>query len=348
MYRKEKNKRTEISELGEFGLIKHLSENIEIYNKSTIKGIGDDAAVISCGTDEILVSTDILTEGVHFDLAYTPLKHLGYKAAAVNISDIAAMNGVAEQITVSIALSNRVSLEAIDEIYEGIKLACKKYQVDFVGGDTSASAAGLFISITVIGRAKKESITYRSGAGVNDIVLVSGDLGAAYMGLLLLEREKMVYKSNPDMQPELTGYDYILQRILKPEPRTDIVKRLKEAGVVPTSMIDISDGLASDIIHICQESGKGCALYEEKFPIHPLTISMGEEFKINAVTAALSGGEDYELLFTVSPKDFEKLKNISGITPIGHITESGINIITRNGGTIPVKAQGWDAFLKNK
>ena len=266
MYRKTNTKRTELSELGEFGLIKHLTQDIAITNSSTLKSVGDDAAVISNEGDEILVSTDLLIEGVHFDLSYCPLRHLGYKAAVVNFSDIAAMNGTPEQITVSIALSNRFSLEAIEEFYDGIKLACEKYKVDLVGGDTSTSFSGLFISITVIGRAKKEDITYRNGAGVNDLVFISGDLGAAYMGLMVLKREKEVYRANPEIQPELTGHDYILERQLKPEARTDIVKLLKECNVKPTSMIDISDGLASEIIHICQDSDKGCSLYEDENP----------------------------------------------------------------------------------
>lgn len=348
MYRKQSSKRTEISELGEFGLIKCIAEKVELKNLSTLKGIGDDAAVISKEGGEIIVSTDLLIEGIHFDLSYTPLKHLGYKAAAVNFSDIAAMNGIPEQITVSIALSNRISLEAVVELYDGIRVACKNYNVDLVGGDTSSSPAGLFISVTVIGRADMKEITYRNGAQLNDVIFVSGDLGAAYMGLLLLEREKHVFKANPDMQPELSGYDYILQRQLKPEPRTDIIIKLKEADVKPTSMIDISDGLASDIIHICEASGKGCALYEEKIPIDPDTVSMADEFKIDPTTAALNGGEDYELLFTIAQSDFEKMKNIQGITPVGHIMEGGANLVTRGGSLVPLTAQGWDAFIRNK
>ncbi len=350
MYRKTNTKRTELSELGEFGLIKHLTQDIAITNSSTLKSVGDDAAVISNEGDEILVSTDLLIEGVHFDLSYCPLRHLGYKAAVVNFSDIAAMNGTPEQITVSIALSNRFSLEAIEEFYDGIKLACEKYKVDLVGGDTSTSFSGLFISITVIGRAKKEDITYRNGAGVNDLVFISGDLGAAYMGLMVLKREKEVYRANPEIQPELTGHDYILERQLKPEARTDIVKLLKECNVKPTSMIDISDGLASEIIHICQDSDKGCSLYEDKIPIDTSTISMVEEFGIDPTIAALSGGEDYELLFTISQNDYEKVKDIKEITAIGHITDAaaGINLISRSGTAVPITAQGWDAFLKNK
>jgi len=350
MYRKTSNKRTELSELGEFGLIKHLTADCVISKSSTLKGIGDDAAVIGSDGGEFLVSTDLLLEGVHFDLSYVPLKHLGYKAAVVNFSDIVAMNGVPEQITVSIALSNRFPLEAIDEFYEGIKMACKKYNVDLVGGDTSSSVAGLFISITVIGRANKEDITYRSGANVNDLVFVSGDLGAAYIGLLLLKREKQVFLANPEIQPELSGHDYILERQLKPEARTDIVKILKDCGVRPTSMIDISDGLASEILHICDASEKGCSIYEEKIPIDAATIVMAGEFKLDPTIAALSGGEDYELLFTIKQEDYEKLKNITEITPIGHITEAsaGVNLISRGGTMVPITAQGWDAFMKSK
>jgi thiamine-monophosphate kinase len=350
MYRKTNTKRTELSELGEFGLIKHLTQEIKINNNSTLKGVGDDAAVISHEGGEILVSTDLLIEGIHFDLSYCPLRHLGYKAAVINFSDIAAMNGIPQQITVSIALSNRFSLEAIEEFYEGIKLACEKYKVDLVGGDTSTSLSGLFISITVIGRANKEDITYRNGAGVNDLVFVTGDLGAAYMGLMLLKREKEVYKANPEIQPELSGHDYILERQLKPEARLDIINLLKERNIKPTSMIDISDGLASEIIHICEDSNKGCNLYEDKIPIDPSTVSMAEELNIDPTIAALSGGEDYELLFTISQNDFEKIKVIKGITPVGHITEAsaGINLISRSGTSVPLTAQGWDAFLKNK
>jgi thiamine-monophosphate kinase len=350
MQEKKNITRTELSELGEFGLIKHLTEGIEIKNKSTIEGIGDDAAVISSKDGEILISTDLLIEGVHFDLTYTPLKHLGYKAAVINFSDIAAMNAVPEQITVSIAISNRFSLEAVEELYEGIKLACRKYKVDMVGGDTSSSVSGLFISITVIGRAKKEDITYRKGAKVNDLVFVSGDLGAAYMGLILLEREKKVFKANPNAQPELAGHDYILERQLKPEARTDIIKLLKELNIKPTSMIDISDGLASEILHICDASGMGCAIYEDKIPIDPATLSMAGEFNIEPVIAALSGGEDYELLFTIDQKDFEKIKDIKTISVIGHITEanSGANLVGRDSALIPITAQGWDAFIQKK
>ena len=350
MYRNKNISKTELSQLGEFGLIKHLTKDFKVVKPSTLKGVGDDAAVISSDAGEILLSTDLLIEGTHFDLAYVPLKHLGYKAAVVNFSDIAAMNGTPEQITVSIALSNRFPLEAIEELYEGIQLACDKYKVDIVGGDTSTSKAGLFISITVIGRAKKEEIVYRNGANLNDLVYVSGDLGAAYMGLLLLEREKMVFQASPEIQPELTGHDYILERQLKPEARTDIIKTLKELGIKPTSMIDISDGLASEMLHICDSSGKGCMIYEDKIPVDITTAAMAEEMNIDPTTAALSGGEDYELLMTIKQEDFDKIKNIDGLTPIGHITdaESGVILSARGGAFVPLTAQGWDAFLKNK
>jgi len=350
VYRNKNIKKTELAELGEFGLIKHLTRDFKIVNPSTLKSIGDDAAVISNESGEILLSTDLLIEGVHFDLAYVPLKHLGYKAAVVNFSDIAAMNGTPEQITVSIALSNRFPLEAIEELYEGIQLASDKYKVDIVGGDTSTSNSGLFISITVVGRANKEDITYRDGANLNELVYVSGDLGAAYMGLLLLKREKLVFQANPEVQPELTGHDYILERQLKPEARTDIVEALKVHGIKPTSMIDISDGLASEILHICDSSGKGCMIYEDKIPIDITTSAMAEEMNIDPTTAALNGGEDYELLLTIKQQDYEKIKNIPGLTPIGHITEAedGVNLIARGGALVPLTAQGWDAFLKNK
>jgi len=350
MYRNKNTNRTELSELGEFGLIKRLTKDFEIIKPTTLKSVGDDAAVISKEGGEILLSTDLLIEGVHFDLSYVPLKHLGYKAAVVNFSDIAAMNGTPEQITVSIAMSNRFPLEAIEELYDGIKLACTKYKVDIVGGDTSTSNSGLFISVTVVGRANQEDITYRNGAKVNDLVYVSGDLGAAYMGLMLLKREKLVFQANPEIQPELTGNDYILERQLKPEARTDIIQLLKEHGIKPTSMIDISDGLASEILHICDVSNTGCAIYEDKIPIDPTTVAMAEELNMDPTTAALNGGEDYELLLTISQQDYDKIKGIEGLTPIGHITDAsaGVNLISRSGTSVPITAQGWDAFLKGK
>jgi len=294
------DKRSEISQLGEFGLIDHISEKFSPKNTNSVKGIGDDAAVISAGDDCILISTDMLVEGIHFDLAYTPIQHLGYKAVAVNVSDIAAMNGVAEQITVSIALSNRFSIEAVDALYAGINSACENYKVDLVGGDTTSSVSGLIISITALGRAKKENITYRSGAKVNDIICVTGDLGAAFMGLQVLEREKQVYISDPNMQPNIEKYEYLVGRQLRPEARTDIVFDLREAGVQPSSMIDISDGLASELFHIAKNSGVGIRIYDDKIPIDNVAFETAVEFNLDPLTCALNGGEDYELLFTIS------------------------------------------------
>jgi len=296
-----------------------------------------------------LVSTDLLVEGVHFDLSYTPLKHLGYKAAIVNFSDIYAMNGIPEQITVSLAISNRFSLEAIDEIYDGIKLACETYQVDLVGGDTTSSLSGLFLSITVIGSAAKDDVVYRNAASDHELICVSGDLGAAYMGLLILEREKKVFEVNPDMQPDLQGMDYILERQLKPEARNDIKKMLNGISVKPTSMIDISDGLASDLMHICKGSDLGCQIYTDKLPIDAVTINVAAEFKIDPHTAVMNGGEDYELLFTIHPDDYEKIKDINGISVIGHMTEpaAGMNLLTPDGKSIPIQAQGWDGLKEN-
>lgn len=349
MFEDRTKKRTELGELGEFGLIDLLSKRFHIKNNSTIKAVGDDAAVMEYGNKQTLISTDLLVEGIHFDLSYCPLKHLGYKAAVVNFSDIAAMNGNPRQLLVGLAVSNRFSVEALEELYDGIKLACDKYNVDLVGGDTTSSTSGLFISMTITGDADKAETTYRNGAKEGDLLCVSGNLGAAYMGLLLLEREKQVYKANPQMQPELDGYDYILQRQLKPEARVDIVKLLKENDIKPTSMIDISDGLASEILHICKQSETGCNLYEEKIPIDTETALLAEEFKIVPVVTALNGGEDYELLFTVPQSDYEKIKNLTDISVIGYITDknSGANLITPQGTAIPLKAQGWDA-LKNE
>ncbi len=342
----DKTETTPISQLGEFGLIDRLTENITLLNESTVKGIGDDAAVIDNKDFHTLISKDLLVEGIHFDIMYTPLKHLGYKAAVVNFSDIYAMNGTPRQLLAGIALSSRFPLEAIEEIYEGLRMACEKYQVDLVGGDTTSSRAGLFISITVVGQAKKEGITYRSGASVNDLICVSGDLGAAYMGLLLLEREKAVFKANPDMQPDLKGNDYILERQLKPEARRDIVEKLAEAGIKPTSMIDISDGLASELLHLSKASKLGCRIYEVKIPMHPETLRIAEEFKIVPAVAALNGGEDYELLFTISQADYEKMGQIPGIAVIGHTTDQQNEtvMITNDNQIIPLKAQGWDGL----
>lgn len=343
------SKRSELSELGEFGLIDVLTKNISLKNKSSHYGIGDDAAVIGEGESVSLVSTDLLVEGVHFDLSYTPLKHLGYKAAVVNFSDIYAMNGTPEQITVGLAVSNRFSLEALEEIYEGIMLACEAYNVDLVGGDTTSSLSGLFLSLTVIGTAKKSDVIYRNTAHENDLICVSGDLGGAYMGLLILEREKQVFKVNPDMQPDLEGLDYILERQLKPEARNDIGKMLQGIGVKPTSMIDVSDGLASDIMHICKGSKLGCTIYTDKLPIDPTTINVAAEFQIDPHTAVMNGGEDYELLFTVKQTDFEKIKDINGISIIGHMNEeaAGMSLATPDGKLVDIKAQGWDG-LKDK
>ncbi len=340
--------RTEIAALGEFGLIDVLTENIKLVNKSSVKGVGDDAAVIDYGNKKTLVSTDLLVENVHFDMIYTPLIHLGYKAAVVNFSDIAAMNALPRQILVGLAVSNRFSVEALEEIYKGIYLACEKYDVDLVGGDTTSSTSGLFISITVTGEAEEKDIVYRKGANQNDLICVTGDLGAAYVGLQVLEREKLVYKADPTMQPDFAGHDYILERQLKPEARTDIVKILKTKNVKPTAMIDLSDGLASDLMHICRQSEVGCSIYEDKLPIDPTTYNTAIEFNLDPVTCSLNGGEDYELLFTIKQSDYEKLKDVKEITFIGNITDksTGYNLITKINTQIPLKAQGWDSLLK--
>jgi len=340
-------KRTEISEIGEFGLIDLLSRDAKIVNPGSIKGIGDDAAVIDAGGDNYLVTTtDMLTEGIHFDLSYSPLRHLGYKAAVVNISDVAAMNAIPRQILVSIGLSNRFSVEAVQEIYEGIRLACENYKVDLVGGDTTSSASGLIISVTAIGEVPKNKIAYRSGAKVNDIVCVTGDLGGAYMGLQVLEREKQVFLQNKEMKPELDKYDYIVGRQLKPEARTDVVHEFVDLGLVPTSMIDISDGLASELFHICKQSNAGVQIFEDKLPIDMQTYNTAEEFRIDPTTCVLNGGEDYELLFTISQNDFEKVKNHPDIHFIGyvHSKEKGINLVTKHENIVPLKAQGWKHF----
>ncbi|RCH54723.1 thiamine-phosphate kinase [Mucilaginibacter hurinus] len=337
---------TNIEQLGEFGLIKHLTKNIKLGQPSTIKGVGDDAAVLDHSGKKLLVSTDMLLEGIHFDLAYTPLKHLGYKAIQVNLSDIYAMNGIATQVTVSLGLSSKFPLEAIEELYEGIYIACDKYNVDIVGGDTSASKQGLVISVTSIGYAEEHDIVYRNTAEEDDLVCVSGDLGGAYIGLQLLEREKQVYLENPKIQPDLEGKDYIVERQLKPEARKDIVELLKDIGVKPTAMIDVSDGLASEILHICKQSDKGCNIYEEKIPLDPMTFETAREFHLDPTICALSGGEDYELLFTVKQADYDKIKFKMDFTIIGHITDAaaGCNLITKQGNVHPLKAQGWNAF----
>jgi thiamine-monophosphate kinase len=338
--------RTEVSRLGEFALIDHLTEHITLHHSGTKQGVGDDAAVIDPGGKLLLLSTDMLVEGIHFDLAYVPLRHLGYKAAVANFSDIAAMNGVPKQLTVSMAVSNRFSVEALDELYSGIRLACERYQVDLVGGDTSSSVQGLFLSLTVTGVASPEEITYRRGARQGDMVCVTGDLGSAYIGLLILEREKKAFLAGSGAQPELQGYEYVLERQLKPEARTDLHKVFKGAGIVPTSMIDISDGLSSEILHLCKHSGLGCRLYEEKIPIDPRTRELSMEFKIIPSIAALSGGEDYELLFTVGEREYEAIKDIGGITAIGYMTapSEGTFLITPDGKKVELTAQGWNSW----
>ncbi len=335
---------TPISELGEFGLIDRITEKFKNKNKSTLKGVGDDAAVLEYGDKQIVVTTDLLTEGVHFNLMYVPLKHLGYKSVVVNLSDVAAMNATPTQITVSIAISSKFSVEAIEELYEGINLACEKYGVDLIGGDTTSSLTGLTISITAIGTVISGESVYRGGARKNDLICVTGDLGGAYMGLHLLERENEVFKGNSNIQPKLSGYDYILARQLKPEARTDMKLKFSELGIKPTSMIDISDGLSSEIKHICKNSGVGAKIYEDKIPMDNETRKMGEELNINPIVAALNGGEDYELLFTVSLEDRDKVKNHPDITVIGHIVDvaEGVNLVTSGGSEIEITAQGWN------
>jgi thiamine-monophosphate kinase len=340
--------RTEISTLGEFGLIRHLTEKIELKNPSTVKGVGDDAAVLDYKNKQVLVTTDLLLEGVHFDLVYVPLKHLGYKSAIVNFSDIYAMNGKPKQITVSIGLSKRFCVEDLEELYAGIRLACEEHGVDLVGGDTSASLTGLAISITCLGEGEKGKVVYRNGAKENDLICVSGNLGAAYMGLQLLEREKVVFagKDKEEVQPDFDGKEYILQRQLRPEARKDIIERLAEKGVVPTAMMDISDGLSSELMHICTQSKIGCRVYEDKIPIDYQTAMMAEEFNMNLVTAALNGGEDYELLFTVPLEFYDLMDNMEDVKIIGHICKEdmGYCLVTRDGQEFPLKAQGWNSL----
>jgi len=338
--------RTEIAQYGEFGLIKHLTEKFELKNESTLKGVGDDAAVLDYKEKQILVTTDLLLEGVHFDLVYVPLKHLGYKAAVVNFSDIYAMNGQPKQITVSLGISKRFSVEDLEQLYAGIELACKTYGVDLIGGDTSASLTGLTISITCLGEAEKDKIVYRNGAKANDLICVTGDLGSAYMGLQLLEREKIVFATNSEVQPDFDGKDYILQRQLKPEARKDVIAGLAEKGIVPTSMMDISDGLSSELIHICTQSNVGCRVFEDKIPINYQAVVMAEELNMSIVTAALNGGEDYELLFTARIEDYEKILTLENVGIVGHITkaELGLNLVGREGEEIPLKAQGWNSL----
>lgn len=338
--------RTSLGQLGEFGLIDHLTQNFKIVQPSTLKGIGDDAAVLDFGTKKAVVSTDLLIEGVHFDLAYMPLKHLGYKAVVVNLSDICAMNAKPTQITVSVAVSNRFPLEALEELFEGITLAANQYKVDVIGGDTTSSQKGLIISITAIGEADSEEIVYRDGAGETDLLVVTGDVGSAYMGLKVLEREKQVFLVNPNSQPDLDLYAYLVERQLKPEARTDVRTLFHALELKPTSMIDISDGLSSEIIHLCKSSKVGCNLYEDKLPIDPQLISVCEEFTIDSTTVAINGGEDYELLFTIKMEDFDKIKANPHFTIIGHMTQEseGIHLITRANTKIELRARGWNAL----
>lgn len=345
------SKEREISEVGEFGLIDLLTKDFPLRNESSRKGVGDDAAVLSYGDKEVLVTTDLLLEGIHFDLRYVPLKHLGYKAVIVNFSDIYAMMGTPKQIVVSLGVSSRFTVDHIEELYSGIRLACDLYGVDLVGGDTSASVTGLVISVTCIGEGKKDEIVYRDGAKPNDLICVSGDLGAAYMGLQLLERENRVAaerKTQEPFQPDFAGKEYILERQLKPEARKDIVQMLKDKGIHPTSMMDVSDGLSSELLHICKASGVGCRVYEDRIPIDYQTACMAEEFNMNMVTAAMNGGEDYELLFTVPLTDNEKVEKLDGVKVIGYVTDKdlGAAMITRDGQEMPIRAQGWNAFTK--
>jgi len=341
---KKEKQQTNISELGEFGLIDRLTEQIQLKNKSTVNGVGDDAAILDYSNRQVVVTTDLLTEGIHFNLMYVPLKHLGYKAVVVNLSDIYAMNATPKQITVSLAISGKFSVEAVEELYSGIFMACEKYGVDLIGGDTTSSLTGLTISITALGEVEKDKVVFRSGAKLNDLLCVTGDLGGAYMGLQLLERENEVFKVNQNIQPQLEGYDYILERQLKPEARADIIEAFQKLGIKPTSMIDISDGLSSEIMHLCKHSKVGCNLYEDKIPMDMQTKQMAEELSINPLVAALNGGEDYELLFTISLNDYEKIKNDPDFTIIGHMIgeEEGANLITGSGAAIPLQAQGWN------
>ena len=351
MFENKNQELTPISTLGEFGLIKHLTQFFSVENTSTELGVGDDAAIINAEGKKVLVSTDMFTEGVHFNLGYTPLKHLGYKVVVAGISDIAAMNAVPTQIMISVAVSNRFPVEALEEIYAGVQLACRRYKVDLVGGDTTSSQTGLVINVTAVGLESSENIINRNGVKPNDLLVVTGDLGGAYMGLQILEREHSVYLKNPNMQPEMEGYDYILERQLKPEARTDIKGILEELGVKPTSMIDVSDGLASEVLHLSDRSKVGFRIYEEKIPMDELTISTADEFNLNPVMTALNGGEDYELLFTISQSDFDKIKNNPDFTIIGYAVEEeqGNYLVLRGSNELAeLTAQGWDAYLKSK
>lgn len=346
----QKESRTEIGEIGEFGLIERLKNKFALKQSSSIVGIGDDAAVIDAGDYFQLVSTDMLIEGVHFDLSYMPLKHLGYKAVSVNVSDIAAMNGIPKQITVSLGLSNRFSVEAVEALYEGIQFACDDYNVDLVGGDTSSSPSGLVLSVSAIGTVDKKKVVYRKNAEVNDIICVTGDLGAAYLGLQVLEREKSVFAANPEMQPEIEKYDDIVKKQLKPSARMDVIHELNDLGLVPTAMIDISDGLASELFHLASQSEVGVTIYEEKLPIAKMAYDTAVEFNIDATTCMLNGGEDYELLFTIGQEDFEKIKNHPDIVAVGYIDkkENGMKMVTKNNQTISLQAQGWNHFESGK
>lgn len=341
--------KTDLEQLGEFGLIETLTHGIKLHHESSLKGIGDDAAVLNFKDKKVVITTDMLVEGVHFDLGYMPLKHVGYKAVMVNLSDVCAMNATPTQITVSLAVSNRFPLEALEELYSGIRLAADLYKVDVVGGDTTSTTKGMVISITALGIAEEEKLTYRSGANATDLLVVSGDLGGAYMGLKVMQRENEVFKVNPKNQPDLEPYQYLVERLLKPEARVDIVKLLSELEVVPTSMIDISDGLSSEILHLCNKSKVGCDLYEDKLPIDPTVISICEEFDLNSTTIALSGGDEYELLFTVAQKDYDKIKANPNLTVIGYMTEEaqGANLVTRADQKIPLKAMGWNSFQQD-
>jgi thiamine-monophosphate kinase len=345
LFYKMSEQRTSISELGEFGMIELLTNSFENKVDSTIKAVGDDAAVIKRDENTVtLVSTDFLLEGVHFNLMYMPFKHLGYKAIVANLSDIIAMNGTPEQVTVSIAVSSRFPVEAIEELYEGIKLACSVYNVDLIGGDTTSSLQGLMISVTAIGQANKDAVVYRSGAKPNDLLVVSGDLGGAYMGLQVLEREKSVFEANPSIQPDLDGFDYIIERQLKPEARIDILQYLKELDVLPTAMIDISDGLASEVLHLCKESEVGARVYNDKLPIDTVTSTAAISFNLDPVTCVLNGGEDYELLFTIAPADYEKIKGNPNMTVIGYVTDKteGEYLVDKNDSLVKLRAQGWN------
>lgn len=351
MFESKDEAKTSISELGEFGLINHLTQHIKIHHNTTVKGIGDDAAVIQPDKNfQLVATTDLLVEGVHFDLSYMPLKHLGYKSVMVNLSDVYAMNAQPSQITLSIAVSNRFTVEALEAFYEGIKLACSTYNVDLIGGDTTSSTSGLLISITAIGYAKKDKITYRSGAKAGDLLVITGDIGAAYLGLQVLEREKQVFLANPNAQPDLEMYSYLIERQLKPEARKDVIKLLQDIEVQPTSMIDVSDGLSSEILHLSKASKVDCLLYEDKIPLDPQVIATCEEFNLDSTTIALSGGEDYELLFTIKQEDFPKIKGNPNLTVIGHMVAEGEgnNLITRANTKIPIIARGWNSIKNSK